>query len=307
MIDINGLTQLQIEKLFSDEELNNYIAIEISEFLNQISDDDYNILKSHLSTENENDVMLKLVSFLGNSNVGYFTEDGIRIVELEHFVQIVANIFGKTDYNSRVKKAVDLIADMDTILYDMAQVNELSELGHWFTRTFLKVGFTIGDDKKIAEYTNLTRFKLPLIEKPLDHTEEQAGGYHLESNKVVSNRGEQRQPQNCLDVLNKLQSNAYKLREVSYTEERDLIMKKLESSNWKYPNRSKSKLLQENEEKCDLIMMTTKETYDTMKEREFYFTWQYDFRGRMYSVGYDINLQSTKYKKASLELVNKGL
>lgn len=38
---------------------------------------------------------------------------------------------------------------------------------------------------------------------------------------------------------------------------------------------------------------------------EFYLTWKYDFRGRMYSQGYHINIQSTDYKKALINFAKK--
>lgn len=38
---------------------------------------------------------------------------------------------------------------------------------------------------------------------------------------------------------------------------------------------------------------------------EFYLTWKFDFRGRMYSQGYHINIQSTEYKKALINLAHK--
>jgi len=37
----------------------------------------------------------------------------------------------------------------------------------------------------------------------------------------------------------------------------------------------------------------------------FYFVWRYDSRGRSYSSGYDLNLQSDEYGKALLSLHNK--
>jgi DNA-directed RNA polymerase len=39
----------------------------------------------------------------------------------------------------------------------------------------------------------------------------------------------------------------------------------------------------------------------------FYFDWRYDARGRSYSIGWDINLQSDEYHKAMLSLANEEL
>ena len=37
----------------------------------------------------------------------------------------------------------------------------------------------------------------------------------------------------------------------------------------------------------------------------FYFTWKYDKRGRIYSQGYHVNIQSTSFKKSLINLHNK--
>jgi DNA-directed RNA polymerase len=41
--------------------------------------------------------------------------------------------------------------------------------------------------------------------------------------------------------------------------------------------------------------------------KKFYFAWRYDSRGRSYSSGYDLNIQSNEYGKALLSLHNKEL
>ena len=45
--------------------------------------------------------------------------------------------------------------------------------------------------------------------------------------------------------------------------------------------------------------------YEKLLNRVFYFTWKFDKRGRLYSQGYHINLQSTDYKKASISFADQ--
>ena len=302
MLDIQGKSQLDIETMFSQEALEEYMSIELANFLESLEEKHYIMLAKHVSVDSAVGAMYKMIAFLGDSNVGHRMDTGDRRLELELVVSYFANLFDESQYNERMRLAVDLVADFDGILYDLEQQQLLSDSGAWYTETTIIVGFDIGTDTKINEYQNLTRFRLPMIEKPMEHERGFAGGYMLNPEKSVTNRGEQHQPQNCLDVLNTLQANAYTMRAVDYTEERALVMEKLQSDNWKYPNRSDSDLFQENEAKCDVIMMTTHETYETMKDLTFYFPWKFDMRGRMYSVGYDLNLQASKYKKATLKL-----
>lgn len=57
----------------------------------------------------------------------------------------------------------------------------------------------------------------------------------------------------------------------------------------------------------ELLKSTSKEVYDEYQDKEFYFIWKYDKRGRMYSQGYHINLQSTDYKKSLLNFAKKQI
>jgi len=51
----------------------------------------------------------------------------------------------------------------------------------------------------------------------------------------------------------------------------------------------------------------SKRVYDMYKDRKFYFIWKFDKRGRMYSNGYHINLQSTDFKKSCLNFAHKEI
>jgi len=304
MLDIIGKSQLEIEEMFSQEKLKDYMAFQLDMFISQMDDEHFKILSKHVPNGMEEEYMYKIISFIGDNKVGNELDTGDRRIDMEYAVSYFSTLFEELDFNNKIQRAVDIIAEFDTILFDLEQHNLIGESGQWYTETSLVVQFNLGNDTKINEYQNLVRFRLPMIELPQLHTEKQRGGYLLNPNRVTTNRGEQSQPQNCLDVLNKLQSNAYTLREVDVNDERAIVMKKLVEDNWKYPHKSKEALFNDNFKKCEQIMLTTQETYEAMYHKQFYFPWRFDCRGRLYSVGYDINLQSTKYKKASLKLVS---
>lgn len=303
MLDIIGKSQIEIEEMFSQENLKEYMSLQLDMFISQMNDEHFKILSQYVPIGMEEEYMYKIISFLGDNSVGNELDTGDRRIDMEYAVSYFSTLFEELDFNNKVQRAVDIIAEFDTILFDLEQHNLIGESGNWYTETSLVVQFNLGTDTKINEYQNLVRFRLPMIEEPQQHKVGQRGGYILNPNRVTTNRGEQHQPQNCLDVLNKLQSNAYILRDIDVNDERAIVMKKLTDDNWKYPNKSKEVLFENNTKKCDQIMLTTQETYEAMYHKQFYFPWRFDCRGRMYSVGYDINLQSTKYKKASLKLI----
>jgi len=58
-----------------------------------------------------------------------------------------------------------------------------------------------------------------------------------------------------------------------------------------------------------IVRNTTKSAdlvFKTMQDREFYLEWKFDFRGRIYSTGYDINLQGDKFRKGIITPVIEG-
>lgn len=55
----------------------------------------------------------------------------------------------------------------------------------------------------------------------------------------------------------------------------------------------------------NLNMEQETEVAATLMDKEFYFVWQFDKRGRMYSHGYHMDVQSREYKKALLNFANK--
>ena len=55
----------------------------------------------------------------------------------------------------------------------------------------------------------------------------------------------------------------------------------------------------------ELESSRAKEMYDKFRNKTLFFDWFIDARGRVYSKGYHINVQGTKYKKAVLDLVTE--
>ena len=104
------------------------------------------------------------------------------------------------------------------------------------------------------------------------------GGWEWERKSVILGEGNHHELNQNLDVLNKVQ-------EIAWCIDKDVL------ENEVNPNIEMDKS-QFNEIVSDYI------------DEEFYFVWRYDKRGRMYSSGYDLNVQSNEYGKALLSPVN---
>lgn len=299
------MKQIEIEQMFSKNAMRTQFKSELKEFMSLIGKEHY--IELHKAMDNSTDkqftvdVMIDLIATLGNPKLGVRFKS-YRQVEIHHLVSIIAGmntITNRYDTIYRFKVACEIVEQMDTILFDIVQSKRNDvELG-WLTETNAKIEFNVG--LNALKLDGLNRYKYPFIEKPLEwHNDEDGksiGGYHLEElrENVTTNRGSNKQPQQCLDVLNILQSNVFNIRDIDVQEEYDYAYSQMEK---KANTKEQIKDLPKN---VDTRMLTAYETYTFVCDKDFYLQWRFDFRGRMYSSGYDVNLQSDKFKKGSIK------
>ncbi len=168
-----------------------------------------------------------------------------------------------------------------------------SDLNH-----HLYVVFDMKQDEfeSLDAHLDITHF--PLIDKPLNWKEDSIGGYYSDiRKKPTKQRGSSVEPQNVLDSLNHLQSQEFRLTPLMSPQDyRNYVNDKLGDKD--YDNE------QEAEEQNMKILNNTTSSFEyvtgIMSGYSFFFEWQFDFRGRAYSTGYNINLQGDKYKKGML-------
>ena len=304
-----SLSQLEVEQMFSKKAMRTQFQDELKEFMSCIKQDHYIALHNAMDNGNDKqftvDVMIDLITALGNPKLGIniAREQSVikRQIEIHFLVSVIAglhSIVNRYDTIYRFKVACDIVEQMDTILFDVVQTkrNDL-DLG-WLTETNAIIEFNVGESA--LKLDGLNRYKYPFIEQPLAWSNidnKSVGGYHCEElrEKVTTNKGSSIQPKECLDVLNILQSNCYNLRDIDMQEEYDYAYASMKK---KAITDLQKKDLDRN---VDTRLMTCFETYSFVADKDFYFQWRFDFRGRMYSSGYDVNLQSDKFKKACIK------
>lgn len=135
-------------------------------------------------------------------------------------------------------------------------------------------------DKKTKKKLTKLQYLPPMKTKPLNWTNNHNGGWLWESKHLIlGSRFTKHDKPLAYDVVNKLQSIQWEIDSETYLYEKDT-------------NRALNK----------------KKFLRVIKEYlgiPFHFVWRYDSRGRSYSSGYDLNLQSNEYGKALLSLHNK--
>jgi hypothetical protein len=148
--------------------------------------------------------------------------------------------------------------------------------GDWYVHP----SFTL--DKKTKQKLAKLQYLPPMKTMPIKWTNNHNGGWFFETKHLVlGSRFTKHNEPLAYDVINKLQAIPWEIDTDTYLLE-------------KQTNRvmNKKKFLRVIHEYLGI---------------PFHFVWRYDSRGRSYSSGYDLNLQSNEYGKSLLSLHNKEL
>jgi len=149
-------------------------------------------------------------------------------------------------------------------------------------------------DKTTTDFIARTRYLDPMIVQPEEWSNNKNGGYITTKNSVVLGKNKHHDGDQALDVLNILQKIDWSL---------DPRILNIEEESKKPLNTFEKK------KAFTLMTSISKQVYKEMLQQgnHFFLAWKMDFRGRVYSDGYYINLQSNSYRKAMLEFTKKQL
>lgn len=139
------------------------------------------------------------------------------------------------------------------------------------------------------EWIEDTFFNPPLVEKPLHVKGNKSCGYHtIDVPLVLGNETMHDMPLDY-EVINLLNSWQWVLDESVMASEEP------PAAPIETP---------EDHRNHEMHMKQANKIYNLLGDKTFYLTWQFDSRGRMYSHGHHVNLQSHEYKKAMLNFNN---
>lgn len=341
MLDITNKTQAQVEELFSMESARETLAISMAELIDQITDEHYELLRASLNTtvQKAESLMYDLVEVLSNPALIPVSSSGNRTATHKQMVQIISKLFThyNEDYTERQTAVLAgrVMTAMSGILFDAnvyAQSVETVLVPHadkdliptHYNTQDLPEGILVEQPKVIYNVgmgvvpetvqakMGLSRFRLPLIETPVEWTTASRGGYHdTDRQRAVTIKGNPTQPTLVLEAINKLQRQVHTTTgSYNHEEQYNTILTK---------QLAKGKSNAEASDIATHTTVTAKETYDLMDGKDYYFEYRMDFRGRVYETGYDIAIQGDSYKKsmsrakrltnterASLELLLQG-
>jgi hypothetical protein len=143
-------------------------------------------------------------------------------------------------------------------------------------------------DKKLMssfDWINDTCFNPPLIEKPIEVKDNRHCGYHSLAEPLILGTLTQHDEKQNYQTINHLNEIEW-LLDQEVMREPEIPGKPLETA--------------EQHQNFTAMVQSSKFIYRLLGEDPFWFCWQYDSRGRIYSHGYHVNFQSAEYKKAML-------
>ena len=221
----------------------------------------------------------------------YYQSKQYRIDKLPETVDIVTNIIaiilsskrkrpiqglatelgfslGYHNQINAVKTGAEILSICHGKLYDIILSNDSTEIVPKFK---LK--------RDTVDKLNVLQYLPPMLQKPNDWISNTDGGWLWERKSIILGKGTHHNKLQAYDALNLLQSVAWTIDIPTYT-------------NFVNTNEAMDN---------DQFERVVRDYFG----KPFYFVWRYDKRGRSYSSGYDLNVQSNEYGKALLSLFNK--
>lgn len=167
-----------------------------------------------------------------------------------------------------VKTGAEILSICHGKLYDIKLNDDSTEIVPKYQLT-----------RDTVDKLNVLQYLPPMLQKPNDWISNTDGGWLWERKSIILGKGTHHNKPQAYDALNLLQSVAWTIDIPTYT-------------NFVNTNEA----------------MDSEQFERVVRDyfgKPFYFVWRYDKRGRSYSSGYDLNVQSNEYGKALLSLFNK--
>ena len=154
----------------------------------------------------------------------------------------------------------------------------------------IAVSSVIPPDQELFNWLEKVRYPNPMVCPPENWNSNTGGGYITSASSILLGKHNHHEDFQAVDALNIQQNSAWELDQDVLKE--DELPKKMPKTS---------------EEARAFLQMAriSRQVYKELGTDPFWFQLKYDFRGRAYTSGYYVNLQSTSYKKSLLNFVKK--
>lgn len=208
------------------------------------------------------------------------------VVPIQSVAHQLATVLNFDDIFDGIKTASEIIAVIcKTDIYDIIAARD-SETGS----LMISSNFTLEDTTLIA--INRTKYLPPMLCAPMILEANIHNGYMTKNESVILGADNHHNDYVALDAINIISAIPLSL-DTTVLREQELPTKPLDTPE-KVSNHAR-------------MISSSIAVYNELVDNDnvFYFTWKFDKRGRMYSQGYHVNIQSTEYKKACINFAEK--
>lgn len=198
---------------------------------------------------------------------------------------MLAARLGMNDKAEAILTCAEIMAVLcHTDAYDLLKPNKYSPL-------YIRSNIVLSDELQSAIARG--RYLPPMLIQPEKLKNNRHNPHLTYNDSLILGKGNHHDGDICLDVLDKKNS-------VALTLDTDFL-----SSVEEEPKNAPTDHLQIKQ--WNEFKRQSYEVYEMLVKagNEFYLTYKYDKRGRIYAQGYHVSTQGTSFKKASIELANK--
>jgi len=195
-------------------------------------------------------------------------------------------LFGFVDVKDNVKSASEILAVCkDTGLYDIILARN-SETGS----ILIEPSYTL--DSETLKKLDRLRYLPPMICEPQTINDNSQSGYLTKDESVILGADNHHEGYQAIDVLNIMAKIPLSLDRATLALE-EKPKKDIDTSE------KMSNFLR--------LIISSRYIYQELLNYGncFYLNWRFDKRGRVYSQGHEVNIQSTSYKKALINLTKR--
>ena len=223
-----------------------------------------------------------------------------RVMEMEQFFKFIFAMPSLrqliVEPQKRFEVTIAFVLTLQTTLFDVQTNVKVQFENGWKT-----VSRVIMHDilpMELAQKFEFSWYQPPMISQPLEWHEDENGGYLLDQREITKKRGHSRQPEAVCHALNVQQAMVWELNKYCTTEEE--IQWNITKNQYKI-DKSEKVIYLTAQTMAKQTTSSLARTRDVLQEKNsFHFVWEYDYRGRSYSRGYNYNPQGDKYKKGAI-------
>ena len=289
--------QKRIEKLFSQKSFNEIVEKKTKKMVKKVPKKikkEINIITG-FNKKKVREYLSRVILAVGT--IGKRSESKRTIIDIEQIISIISVQRDPIERTSRIAKRINsrMYQCMDGFLFDTEWIQAEGPKG-----LYEKPVCAIDWDIEVEEELKPKNWgkAYPMVIKPKAWIEgEDQGGYLKLDSKLVLNRGIQAQSQDILNFCNGLQEVEWKISKRFSKKE----MKKEIKGKYRRKSYGKNTSI----ELAEIETRKVKEIRNLIGEDSVWFPWSFDFRGRIYPRGYELNPQGDPYRKGMLIPQNK--